>query len=358
MIRILDRIPNKWDTPKGYFASLPNSAIKELRKKYDGYGDDWIFMPDGNGQPQVAVLKGYVPETRGFFDEDRITYFLHTREGPKNGTKIKINDKEALNKSGFSPSRPTKFITHGWKSSAFSAGFRDMKDAWLAQGEYNVFLVDWEPLAASTFYLGPMANTGRVGKDAATFIDFLVHATGMKTEDVHFIGHSLGAHVAGNTGHQTTSGLLGRITGLDPALPGIHIFSTLETRLDPSDAKFVDIIHSCGGVLGYFQPLGHADFYPNGGTAVQPGCCCIPELLEACSHGRSYEYFIESIIIKNGFPATRCSDWDHYMGKKCSDSDVAYMGAHTDPSTNGSYFLQTRHEKPYGYAAEVTQNEV
>ena len=48
--------------------------------------------------------------------------------------------------------------------------------------------MDWEPLAASTFYLGPMHNTARVGTNAANFIDFLVRETGLKTEDVHFIG--------------------------------------------------------------------------------------------------------------------------------------------------------------------------
>lgn len=92
-------------------------------------------------------------------------------------------------------------------------------------------------------------------------------------------GHSLGAHVAGNTGSLITSGHLGRITGLDPALPGFHLLTSDKTRLDPTDAMFVDIIHSCGGVLGYLQPLGSVDFYPNGGTAVQPGCCCIAEIM-------------------------------------------------------------------------------
>jgi len=92
-------------------------------------------------------------------------------------------------------------------------------------------------------------------------------------------GHSLGAHVAGNAGHATTSGKLSRVTGLDPALPGFHMLSSEKTRLDPTDAVFVDIIHSCGGVLGFLQPLGKADFYPNAGTAVQPGCCCAPEIM-------------------------------------------------------------------------------
>ena len=34
--------------------------------------------------------------------------------------------------------------------------------------------------------------------------------------------------------------------------------------LDPEDAKFVDIIHTCIEIYGYGGRLGHADFYPNG----------------------------------------------------------------------------------------------
>lgn len=49
-------------------------------------------------------------------------------------------------------------------------------------------MVDWQPLAASTFYLGPMRNTERVGKTAAEFIEFLVTETGLQTENIHFLG--------------------------------------------------------------------------------------------------------------------------------------------------------------------------
>lgn len=48
--------------------------------------------------------------------------------------------------------------------------------------------MDWEPLAASTFYLGPMQNTAKVGADAARFIDLTVKQTGLKTKHIHFIG--------------------------------------------------------------------------------------------------------------------------------------------------------------------------
>lgn len=59
--------------------------------------------------------------------------------------------------------------------------------------------------------------------------------------------------------------------GLDPAFP-LYMFSNNGARLSAGDAKFVDVIHSDGGLLGVPWPLGHADFYPNGGIPLQPGC--------------------------------------------------------------------------------------
>ena len=45
-------------------------------------------------------------------------------------------------------------------------------------------------------------------------------------------------------------------------------------KLDSGDAKFVDVVHSNAGKLGYYGNLGHVDFYPNGGT-FQPNCSFI-----------------------------------------------------------------------------------
>jgi phosphatidic acid-selective phospholipase A1 len=46
----------------------------------------------------------------------------------------------------------------------------------------------------------------------------------------------------------------------------------LEERLDSGDAEFVEVVHTSGGYLGYRDPIGQVDFFPNGGTWPQPGC--------------------------------------------------------------------------------------
>lgn len=66
------------------------------------------------------------------------------------------------------------------------------------------------------------------------------------------------------------------LSGLDPASPGFEGYS-IDQRLDPSDANFVDVIHTSneevglGYSIGFKGRLGHVDFYPNGGKK-QPGC--------------------------------------------------------------------------------------
>jgi hypothetical protein len=46
----------------------------------------------------------------------------------------------------------------------------------------------------------------------------------------------------------------------------------LDGRLDAGDAILVDNIHTASGSLGFKEPYGHVDFYPNKGTRPQPGC--------------------------------------------------------------------------------------
>lgn len=89
--------------------------------------------------------------------------------------------------------------------------------------------------------------------------------------------------------------------GLDPASP---LFETItgivdpEYRLDPTDAQFVDVIHTSGPVFGSLVPLGHADFYPNNGKIPQPGCSFVPTISES-NNKHSCRHFCYKTIKKS-----------------------------------------------------------
>lgn len=89
------------------------------------------------------------------------------------------------------------------------------------------------------------------------------------------------------------------ISGLDPALP-LYTFQSKKQRLCPSDAAFVDIIHTDGGVLGLPFPMGHADFFPNGGVGLQPGCV-EQQLMKQQWLGVFSEFSLQLLRALNGF---------------------------------------------------------
>ena len=107
----------------------------------------------------------------------------------------------------------------------------------------NVIVVDWEAGAALPNYVQAAANTQLVGKQIAHLINIINQHLNFEAKDYHLIGFSLGAHVAGFAGAEVQN--ISRITGLDPASPLFEGYS-VRARLDPSDAKFVDVIHSNG----------------------------------------------------------------------------------------------------------------
>lgn len=162
--------------------------------------------------------------------------------------------------------------------------------------------MDWHKGAAGPSYISAAANTQLVGRQLALLIMEMI-SVGVNPSNIHIIGFSLGAHIAGYAGRavQKKRIKIGRITGkyfqtkidvkirqrlnfeflfyigLDPASPLFReLLSTSLSPLNKNDAKFVDIIHTDGARfltegLGIFRPIGHVDYFPNGGFD-QPGC--------------------------------------------------------------------------------------
>jgi hypothetical protein len=81
------------------------------------------------------------------------------------------------------------------------------------QGDVNVILVNWQR-AAKGQYSRAVSNAELVGRQVGKTLIAMV-TMGTKPADIHVIGFSLGAQVAGFTGETLKSyGLkLGRITG-------------------------------------------------------------------------------------------------------------------------------------------------
>ncbi|XP_063931192.1 phospholipase A1 member A-like [Zophobas morio] len=277
--------------------------------------------------------------------DDNVQFILFTRQHPPH--RIKINDMISLKKSGFNTSNPTKIIIHGFQSSIKEDVFVANKNAYMESGDYNVIGMDWSSLCEFE-YLSAVGGARRAGKILAEFLNWL-SGTGVALNELHLVGHSLGAHVAGIAGHQIKTGLIGRITGLDPAAPGFREVDP-ELKLDVKDAKLVDIIHTYIRVLSIAQPMGHIDFYPNGGR-WQPGCPDIYDIWQVgeslvCNHARAYYFFAESIRNKHAFKSKRCNSVEEALYGRCHEETEVYMGQ-AETYKSGLYYIRTRAQPPY-----------
>lgn len=108
-------------------------------------------------------------------------------------------------------------------------------------------------------------------------------------------------------------------------------------------AAYVEVIHTNGGTLGFGEPIGQADFYPNYGPG-QPGCGA--DLTGSCAHGRSYEFFAESL--NSVFTAIKCASYSEIKNKKCTNNGSARMGGDPGNSgTSGIFYLETNKASPF-----------
>jgi len=166
----------------------------------------------------------------------------------------------------------------------------------------------------------------------------------MDLRDVHIIGFSLGAHVAGKAGmtlYKNVYRRVARITGLDPAGPMFwkHFPDMGGRLLRPGDSDYLDIIHTNAGGFGLNQNLGDVDFYVNsayfdsrlfGGALSQTQPICKrkfgshPVSVKQCSHSMAPVYFAMSINHPNAFHGCKECKPSFLNGKencKCKAND-------------------------------------
>uniref|UniRef100_A0A3P8Q817 Phospholipase A1 member A n=1 Tax=Astatotilapia calliptera TaxID=8154 RepID=A0A3P8Q817_ASTCA len=272
-----------------------------------------------------------------------------------------------MENSYFNPSRPTKVIIHGYRARGSKPSWvKRLGQALLRSQDVNVVVVDWVRSASFAYNL-----VVEIYREVAIQISVLINQLqnhGCRLQSFHFIGVSLGAHVAGFVG-TLFEGKIGRITGLDPAGP---MFKGADTysRLDPSDAQFVDAIHTdsdffsldidistCWRVLftwlavvegflftmemilrssttvvfcgrpdfGISIPVGHVDFFLNGGKD-QIGCARsrFDSMYSyvICDHMRALDVYMSALNGSCPLMGIPCSNYEDFLKGRCMDCDI------------------------------------
>ncbi|XP_077523497.1 pancreatic lipase-related protein 2-like [Amblyomma americanum] len=239
--------------------------IKQKQGKHTCYEGISCFHPVNRTGVEIGGPQH--PEKIG----TRIKFF-HNRTS-KGVYVSHTNWTEYYNYSNVDVGKPLFCLTHGFTRDRNMTWMYVLKDALFEKVNCNVIIVEWIEGAMFPNYAAAAANTPLPGVLLSLLLHEMMQSSNcsLLPADVHIIGFSLGAHVAGFCGrhfNSTYGFLLGRITGLDPAGP---LFENSNVSLSRTDAEFVDVIHTNAGKLersklGLNESIGHVDFYPNGGS--------------------------------------------------------------------------------------------
>ncbi|XP_077682670.1 lipase member H isoform X1 [Eretmochelys imbricata] len=210
-------------------------------------------------------------------------------------TRQNQNCAETLSSAGsryLNVTKKTTLIVHGYRPTGSPPiWIQQAVHLLLSVEDMNIIIVDWNRGATTLLYHRASSNTKKVAEFLKTLIDQML-ADGASLDSVYMIGISLGAHISGFVG-QLYNGKLGRITGLDPAGP-LFNGKPPEERLDPTDAQFVDVIHSDIDGSQYFK----------------------------CDHQRSVFLFLSSLKESCNITAYPCNTYRDYRNSKCASCEA------------------------------------
>ncbi|KAK0167249.1 hypothetical protein PV327_004674 [Microctonus hyperodae] len=264
-----------------------------------------------------------------------IEFHVHNRQ-TSSPVVLTYGDELTLLFSPFKKKPGTVMYIHGWMGQQNTESAQMIRDAYLKFMDCNVILVDWSTTAQQDYFTAAK-SISEIGKRIAEMIKWLVRKNRIDIADLHIIGFSLGAHVAGFTGKALAPLKVRRITGLDPAGPGFEL-NPPHKRLDKSDAKFVDVIHSDTTWLGIDLPIGHVDFYPDWGHKQKDcGPIDIP-----CSHMRANEFYAKSITNPARFIGVRCDLYDKTL-TNCRKEGITVLGYAANPRVHGVFLILSQY---------------
>jgi len=319
----------------------------------------WFPNDEGTGMVPAILNEVYDPEDipSDKANPNNIHFYLWTHNNVDKKDEIE-NTTASIDGSHWDRNAPVKVVSHGFSSTSVGGASGDIKNGYIKDGyptNVNVVMIDWGWLAAAPWYDVAAGGTKLVGHKTAYLLDFLVRNGYTTPDKIHIVGHSLGSHVAGYAGtkfFELNGAKIARITALDPALPRFGVAKDAD-RIDPTDAEYVVVVHTnagslLAGNLGFREPRGHFDVYPNKGSS-QPGCGGALELIAICSHMRAATLYREAIN-SNSFRASKCNDDDYGFGqfKTCHfDNGEGLLSEDSSSEPRGIYYLKTNKITPF-----------
>lgn len=78
---------------------------------------EWTLIPDEEGNLHLVNVQSALNEPQPFFNVQLgVIFELYTPQNPRDVEILRTNDVTSLANSYFDPSRPTRFVVHGWNS--------------------------------------------------------------------------------------------------------------------------------------------------------------------------------------------------------------------------------------------------
>ncbi|KAL4710340.1 hypothetical protein ACJJTC_011156 [Scirpophaga incertulas] len=246
--------------------------------------------------------------------------------------------------------KTVQVLISGYLDSTSSILVRSMATQYLNEGS-NLLLVEIFPVLVRAYPLAARL-TKPFGMVVGEFIASLTEF-GLTADRLQLMGASLGAHISHYAAvrfYELTGTKPARLTGLDPAGPCFRHLPE-ETRINANGARKVDIVHTNIDGFGIADPVGHVDFYLNGGEyqqSIKQGV--VFPCLELCSHIRSALYLMYSYINPDKFIGIKCDSVRQARTGNCYESanlTTNLLGPLTDFTKPGIYYLPTNEKAPY-----------
>jgi pimeloyl-ACP methyl ester carboxylesterase len=132
-----------------------------------------------------------------------------------------------LSNPNFKKHQPTVFYAHGFSNRPKMMSVNTIIDAYSYRGGWNLIVIDWSRFATGRYLAMALPQTHSVGLLIAQYLTYFILA-GVPADKIHFVGHSLGAHLVGLIARVVRFRFnnkteIRRVTALDPAGPGFEV---------------------------------------------------------------------------------------------------------------------------------------